>query len=198
MVRLLKSGIVVIGVGGAGCNMLAGFAREGYENVELLAVDTDVKALKSISGEGIKKLLIGKRVTKGLGTGGRPGLAHTAAAKEEKEISKAMGNPTAIYLLAGLGGGTGTGAILVLAKIASMKNAIVNAIVTYPLDLEKQRARRADLYMPYLMQNCDSVTIENNNALVRFMPNSQIREAFKVMDKRVADRIRIGLEEWRA
>jgi cell division protein FtsZ len=180
--------IVTIGVGGAGNNTVNRLLKVGVKGTELVAVNTDVTHFKIVD-DRIKKVLIGKTITKGLGAGGDPSIGLKAAEVDRQVLEEVLQNSQLVFLCAGLGGGTGTGAAPVIAQIAKEAGAIVVAMVTYPFDLERVRKVKAEEGIQQLRKYCDSVVIVDNNRLVRLVPNLPMNEAFAVADDVLAKAI---------
>jgi cell division protein FtsZ len=188
--------VVVVGIGGAGCNMLVRFSKEGADkNMRLVALNTEASALRRIKDNRIKRVLIGAKILRGFSAAGDPAKGAMAAIKDGTAISEAIGRPGAVFLLAGLGGGTGTGAIPIIADIARKRGATVNAIVVYPFRLERIRREKARAAIPALVEKCDSLAIESNDALVKLVPNLPMNEAFRIIDDRVSRYITSRIEE---
>jgi cell division protein FtsZ len=180
--------IVTIGVGGAGNNTVNRLLKVGVKGTELVAVNTDVAHFKIVD-DRIKKVLIGKTITKGLGAGGDPSIGLKAAEVDRQVLEEVLQNSQLVFLCAGMGGGTGTGAAPVIAQIAKEAGAIVVAMVTYPFDLERVRKVKAEEGIQQLRKYCDSVVIVDNNRLVRLVPNLPMNEAFAVADDVLAKAI---------
>lgn len=180
--------IVTIGVGGAGNNTVNRLLKVGVKGTELVAVNTDVTHFKIVD-DRIKKVLIGKTITKGLGAGGDPTIGLKAAEVDRQVLEEVLANSQLVFLCAGMGGGTGTGAAPVIAQIAKEAGAIVVAMVTYPFDLERVRKVKAEEGIQQLRKYCDSVVIVDNNRLVKLVPNLPMNEAFAVADDVLAKAI---------
>ncbi len=185
--------ILVIGVGGAGNNTVNRMARVGVAGAELIAVNTDKQHL-SIVHDSIKKLLIGQSVTRGLGAGGYPEVGTKAAEVSRAALSKVMEGTDMLFLTAGMGGGTGTGASPVIADIAKENGAIVIAMVTYPFRMERARLLKADDGIDRLRKVADTVVIIDNNRLVELVPNLPIEQAFSVADEVISRAVK-GITE---
>jgi len=185
--------IVVAGVGGAGCNTINRLARIGIKGADLIAINTDSKHLNIIS-EGAKKILIGPQLTRGLGAGGFPETAKKAAEASRRELEAALEGTDLLFLTAGMGGGTGTGASPIIAEIAKKGGAIVVAMVSYPFVLERNRLRTAEVGMNELKRTADTVVVIDNNRLVALVPNLPIDQAFAVADEITARAVR-GITE---
>jgi cell division protein FtsZ len=180
--------IAVVGVGGGGNNTINRIKRLGVKGAELYAFNADRQHL-TILDEGIKKVLIGKSITKGLGAGGYPEVGAKCAEVDREEISKLLGGSHLVFLCAGMGGGTGTGAAPVIAEIAKEQGAIVVAMVTYPFALERARVTKAEEGIARLREVADSVIILDNNRLVQIVPNLPMNQAFLVADEILAKAI---------
>lgn len=173
--------IKVIGVGGAGCNAVNRMVNEGMEGVEFYVANTDLQAL-NISPV-TNKLELGREITKGLGAGGNPEQGRKAAMESEAEIKEALGNADMVFVTAGMGGGTGTGASPIVAKIAKETGAVVVGIVTKPFSFEgPKRAREAFAGLEELKQFVDSMIIVSNNQLLQVIGNIPFQDAFKEAD----------------
>ncbi|VVC03911.1 Cell division protein FtsZ 1 [Candidatus Burarchaeum australiense] len=185
--------IVVSGVGGAGCNTVNRLAHVGVKGAELLAFNTDRKHLNVISDK-TKKYVLGDSVTHGLGAGGYPEVALKAAELSRGEIEAVLEGTDLMFLAAGMGGGTGTGAAPVIADVARKQGAIVIAIVTYPFLLERARLKRAEEGIENLRRFVDTIVVIDNNRLVEFVPNLPIEQAFNIADEITARAVR-GIAE---
>jgi cell division protein FtsZ len=174
--------ILVIGVGGAGNNTLNRMARSGIVGAELIAVNTDKQHLMIVH-DSVKKLLIGQTVTRGLGAGGYPEVGAKAAEVSRAAISQILEGTDMLFLTAGMGGGTGTGASPIIADVAKEQGAIVISMVTYPFRLERSRLLKADAGIEKLRNVSDTVIIIDNNRLVELVPNLPIEQAFSVADE---------------
>lgn len=180
--------IVTLGAGGAGNNTINRLLKVGVKGTELVAVNTDVQHFKIID-DRIKKILIGKTITRGLGAGGDPSVGAKAAEVDRQQLEEVLSGAQLVFLCAGMGGGTGTGALPVIAQIAKDQGAIVVAMVTYPFDLERVRKVKAEEGIQQLRKFADSVIILDNNRLVRLVPNLPMNEAFAVADDVLAKAI---------
>jgi cell division protein FtsZ len=185
--------IMVIGVGGAGCNAVNRIANMGIAGAQLVAVNTDKQHLAIINDE-LTKILIGKSVTRGLGAGGYPEIGAKAAEVSRSALEEVLSHVDMLFLSAGMGGGTGTGAAPIIAQIAKEQGAIVIAMVTYPFALEKARLVKAEEGIEALRSCTDTVVVIDNNRLVELVPNLPIQDAFKVADEVTARTVR-GITE---
>ena len=185
--------IMVIGVGGAGCNAVNRIANMGISGAQLVSVNTDKQHLAIINDE-LTKILIGKSVTRGLGAGGYPEVGAKAAEASRNALEEVLDGVDMLFISAGMGGGTGTGAAPIIAQIAKEQGAIVIAIVTYPFALEKARLIKAEEGIEALRGVTDTVVVLDNNRLVELVPNLPIQDAFKVADEVIARTVR-GITE---
>ncbi len=185
--------IVVMGVGGAGCNTINRLAKVGIKGAELIAVNTDKKHLSIIS-ESAKRVLIGQSITRGLGAGGYPEVALKAVEASRQELETILADTHLLFIAAGMGGGTGTGAAPAIADLAKQQGAIVVAMVTYPFELERARLKKAEAGIEALRRAADTIIVIDNNRLVEFFPNLPIDRAFNVADEITARAVR-GITE---
>jgi cell division protein FtsZ len=185
--------IVVMGVGGAGCNTVNRLAKVGIRGAELIAVNTDKKHLSIIS-ESAKRVLIGQSITRGLGAGGYPEVALKAVEASRQELETILADTHLLFIAAGMGGGTGTGAAPAIADLAKQQGAIVVAMVTYPFELERARLKKAEAGIEALRRAADTIIVIDNNRLVEFFPNLPIDRAFNVADEITARAVR-GITE---
>ena len=180
--------IVTVGIGGAGCNIVNRLIKVGVKGTEFVAVNTDAQHFKIID-ERIRKILIGKSMTKGLGAGGDPMVGAKAAEVDRALLEGAFNGAQLVFLCSGMGGGTGTGAMPVAAQIAKEQGAIVISMVTYPFDLERVRKVKAEEGIQALRKFSDTVVILDNNRLVKLVPNLPMTEAFALADDVVSKAI---------
>ncbi|RJS82675.1 cell division protein FtsZ [Candidatus Bathyarchaeota archaeon] len=180
--------IVVIGVGGAGNNTVTRLMEMGVAGAECIAVNTD--ALHLTASKAHRKILIGEKLTRGLGVGGNPKLGRAAIEESKKRIEELLSDVDIVFITAGLGGGTGTGAAPVIAEIARRKGAITVGVVTTPFRIEKGRIEYASLALTELRRHCDTVVVIDNNKLMQLVPQLPINEAFRVADQVLANMIK--------
>jgi len=180
--------ILVVGVGGAGNNMVTRLTEMGITSAETIAVNTD--ALHLTVSKARQKLLIGEKLTRGLGVGGNPKLGRAAIDESRKAVEDLLVEADIVFVAAGLGGGTGTGAAPVVAEIARRKGAITVGVVTTPFRIEKGRMKNATHALTELRRECDTVVIIDNNKLMHLVPQMPINEAFKVADQVLANMIK--------
>ena len=180
--------IKVVGCGGAGTNCVSRLAQMGIKSAETIALNTDAKHLKIVNAD--KKILIGDTLTKGLGAGGFPEIGMKAAEQSKDKIRDALNGAELVFICAGMGGGTGTGAAPIVAREAKAQGAITVGMVTYPFALERARLDKADWGLDALKEACDTVVIIDNNRLVQFVPNLPMNQAFAVADTLVAKAVK--------
>ncbi|MFH0835686.1 MAG: cell division protein FtsZ [Candidatus Micrarchaeota archaeon] len=176
--------ITVVGVGGAGCNTIARMHKMGLQSANTVAVNTDKRHLSII--EAGRRLLIGASMTRGLGAGGFPEVGARCAEQCRDKLAEVLDGSELVFLTAGMGGGTGTGAAPIIAEVAKKQGAIVVAMVTYPFALERARLQKADWGLERLREVCDTVVIIDNNKLVSYVPNLPMNQAFMVADTLMA------------
>ena len=174
--------IKVIGVGGAGCNAVNSMIAAGLSGVEFVAVNTDRQALGH--SNAATKVQIGKATTRGLGAGANPEVGRAAATDDSDRIREALSGADMVFVTAGMGGGTGTGAAPVVASIAKELEALTVAVVTKPFPFEgKKRMRRAEDGVEELAGVVDSMIVIPNERLAAFVPaNTTMVTAFQVAD----------------
>ncbi|MDM7202972.1 MAG: cell division protein FtsZ [Thermodesulfobacteriaceae bacterium] len=178
----LHPNIKVIGVGGAGGNAVAHMIKRGLTGVEFIAANTDYRAL-SLNPAPLK-LQLGKELTKGLGAGGKPEIGKRAAEESEKEIREVLKDADMVFLAAGMGGGTGTGASPVIAALCKEMGILTVGVVTKPFSFEgKIRAKQAEEGLEEIKKYVDTlVTIPNDKLILLGAPNDRLYEMFKRAD----------------
>lgn len=190
---VLQPKILVVGVGGAGNNIVNRISQMGVKGAQLIAINTDRQHLAIISDD-ITKILIGESVTRGLGAGGDPSVGRKAAEVSRQALQNVLAGADLVFVVAGMGGGSGTGAAPVVAQIAREQGALVISMVTYPFRLERARMEKADQGILELAKNSDTVIVIDNNRLVELVPNLPMQEAFKVADVIIAKTVQ-GITE---
>ena len=175
--------IVVIGVGGGGGNAVNRMIDAELEGVEFLAVNTDKQALSKCKAEN--KLQIGEKLTKGLGAGGNPEVGQRSAEESMEEIAQTVTGADMVFVTAGMGGGTGTGAAPVVAKISKDLGILTVAVVTKPFEFEgRKRSEHAEQGIKFLKQYVDSIVIVPNDKLLETSDaNTTIMDAFSMADE---------------
>jgi len=184
--------IMVIGTGGAGNNTVSLLNKIGIKGAEILAVNTDLQALKQADTN--KKILIGKNITQGRGAGGDPEVARRSMESSRRPFEGLLKEANLVFVIAGMGGGTGTGSAPVIAQVAKEQGAIVIGIVTMPFNIERDRRTKAKLGVRCLKKIANSTIILDNNKLLHFLGNRSITMAFGMIDKLISEII-IGVTE---
>ncbi len=174
--------IKVIGVGGGGNNAVNRMIEAGLKGVEFITVNTDKQAL--FLSQANMKIQIGEKLTKGLGAGANPEIGQKAAEESREEIAQALKGADMVFVTAGMGGGTGTGAAPVVAAIAKEIGALTVGVVTKPFTFEgKRRCQHAEKGIENLKENVDTlVTIPNDRLLQVIEKKTSIMEAFRMAD----------------
>ncbi|MCZ2147877.1 MAG: cell division protein FtsZ [Bryobacterales bacterium] len=174
--------IKVIGVGGGGCNAAGRMYVDGVKGVEFYAINTDRQALHTSPIPN--RLLIGSKVTNGLGAGADPNVGHEAALEDTEQIIEILNGADMVFVAAGLGGGTGTGAAPVVASLAKELNALTVAIVTKPFLFEgSRRMKVAEKGMAHLASTVDTLIQIPNERLTTLAPRgTPLLESFRVAD----------------
>ena len=182
--------IKIIGVGGAGANALDRIVLDGMEHAEMIAVNTDVQSLAS--SVATHKVQIGREVTRGLGAGGDPELGYNAAKESADELREAMQGARMVFVCAGLGGGTGSGAAPWVAQMAHEGGALVVAFATLPFAFEgKRRTAQAMEALQELQRVSDAVVcFENDRMGDIVLPKAGIHQAFAVADTTISQSVR--------
>jgi len=187
-----KPRIVVVGCGGAGNNTINRLYNMGINGANIIAVNTDGVHLNAVKAD--QKILIGQRLTKGLGAGGFPDIGARAAELSREAFEELFDDTDLVFLTAGMGGGTGTGCTPVIADVAKSKGAVVVGMVSTPFKIEKARRNVAKQGIDELRQKSDTVIVLDNNKLLDYVPNLPLDQSFAVMDHLIADTIK-GLTE---
>jgi cell division protein FtsZ len=177
----LQSIIKVIGVGGGGSNAVNHMYRQGIKDVEFIVCNTDNQALSNSPVPN--KLQIGANLTEGLGCGANPEVGKAAAIESKEQIREMLSGTKMLFVTAGMGGGTGTGAAPVIAKIAKDMDILTVGIVTAPFSFEgRKKMGQASLGLESLRQNCDTVIVILNDKLREIFGNLSIGQAFAQAD----------------
>ena len=178
----LKTVIRVVGCGGAGTNTIDRCVGESIIGADLIAINTDAQhLLRSIAPT---KILIGRHITRGLGAGSLPQVGEEAALESEADIRNALEGSDMVFVTCGLGGGTGTGASPVVARLAKEIGALTIGVVTLPFSVEGAiRMENAEAGLKRLKDACDTVIVIPNDKLLSIVPNLPLNAAFKVADE---------------
>ncbi|MCX7193408.1 MAG: cell division protein FtsZ [Proteobacteria bacterium] len=170
--------IKVIGVGGCGGNAVDHMIAQGVQGVEFIAINTDAQALNRSRAD--TQLQIGAAITKGLGAGAKPSVGRAAAEEDRERIKAMITGANMVFITAGMGGGTGTGAAPIVAQIAREMNILTVAVVTKPFAYEGNRMRFAAEGIKALQEHVDSLIIVPNSKLMEVLGNDvTVPEAFK-------------------
>jgi cell division protein FtsZ len=173
--------IKVIGVGGGGGNAVNRMIQARMEGVEFIAANTDVQALKA--SQAPVKLQLGVRLTSGLGAGANPDVGRRAALEDSEKIIEALEGADMVFVTAGLGGGTGTGAAPVIASLASEMGILTVAVVTRPFGFEgKRRLQQAERGLKELLESVDTMIVIPNEKLLAVAKDAGFFESFRVAD----------------
>ncbi len=181
--------IIAVGVGGGGGNMIGHMLKEGVTGIEMLLVNTDAQVLKENSAAS--KIQIGAKLTKGLGAGMKPNIGKDSALENYDEIRAALEGADIVFISAGLGGGTGTGAAPVVAQIAKEVGALTISIVTKPFTFEgKKRLKLAEAGLEELKSESDSIVVIPNDKLLSIIDRKLgLKDSFKIVDSVLAQAV---------
>ncbi len=182
--------IKVVGVGGGGNNAVNRMIEHGVKDIEFISVNTDKQVL--VSSGANKKIQVGEKITKGLGAGANPEIGKKAAEESREEIAQSIEGADMVFVTAGMGGGTGTGAAPVVAKIAKDMGILTIGIVTKPFTIEgKVRTNQAESGIAELKANVDTLVIIPNDRLLMIADKkTTVKEAFRMAD----DVLRQGIQ----
>jgi len=182
--------IKVIGVGGGGCNAVNRMIQGNVVGVEFWQINTDAQALAQSMATYC--LQIGQKLTRGLGAGGNPAIGQKAAEESRDEIAKALENTDLVFITAGMGGGTGTGAAPIVAEIAKEMGCLTVGVVTRPFTFEgRRRTTQADEGISALESKVDTLIVIPNNKLLSVIPaETPLQESFRMAD----DTLRQGVQ----
>ena len=178
-----KAKILVVGVGGGGCNAVNRMIEAELRNVNFIALNTDKQDLDMSRAES--KLQIGEKLTKGLGAGGNPEVGQKSAEENVEDISKLLSGADMVFVTAGMGGGTGTGAAPIVAKIAKDMGILTVGVVTRPFSFEgRRRSEHVEMGIKFLKQFVDSIVIVPNDKLLTIAePSTTMVEALRMADE---------------
>lgn len=174
--------IKVIGVGGGGCNAVNRMISGGLSGVEFWAINTDAQALSHSAAP--QRLQIGQKITRGLGAGGNPAIGNKSAEESREEIARALENTDLVFITAGMGGGTGTGAAPIVAEVAKEIGCLTVGVVTRPFTFEgRRRTTQAEQGIEELQSRVDTLVVIPNNQLLSVIPaETPLQEAFRAAD----------------
>ena len=182
--------IKVVGVGGGGCNAVDRMIEEGLQGVEFIAVNTDAQAL--MLSRATTRVRIGDKLTRGLGSGGDPEIGLKAAEESKDELFNVLKGADMVFVTAGIGGGTGTGASSVIARTARELGALTIGVVTRPFTFEgARRIKSAEGGISTLKENADTLIVIPNDRLLQIVDKrASLQDAFRVAD----DVLRQGIQ----
>ena len=180
--NLTGARIIAVGVGGGGGNMIGHMIKEGVAGIEMIMVNTDAQVLHE--AESASKIQIGTKLTKGLGAGMKPTIGKDSALENYDEIRSALEGADIVFISAGLGGGTGTGAAPVVAQIAKEVGALTISIVTKPFAFEgRKRLKLAEAGLEELKKESDSIVVIPNDKLLSIIDRRLgLKDSFKIVD----------------
>lgn len=185
--------IRVVGCGGGGCNTVERMSEVGITGAETFAVNTDAQDLLSTRAD--HKLLIGRKLTRGLGAGSNPSVGEAAAKESMQDLRDALDKSDLIFITCGMGGGTGTGSAPVVAEIAKEMNALTVAVVTLPFTVEgKRRMENAMDGLAKMRKNADTIIVIPNDKILEIAPDLPVNAAFKVADEVLTNAVK-GITE---
>jgi len=188
-----RARIVVVGCGGAGCNTISRMMGVGIQGAETIGLNTDAQDLLYTTAD--RKILIGRDITGGLGAGNDPEKGEAAAREDESIVKDHVYGADMVFVTCGLGGGTGTGSVPVVAEIAKKLGVLTIGVVTLPFTVEGTRRRlNAERGLERLRGVADTVVVIPNDKLLQLAPDLPIGAAFKVADQLLMDAIK-GITE---
>ena len=179
--------IKVVGIGGAGCNAVNRMIESNLQGINFIAINTDKQNLNKSKAE--TKIQIGEKLTKGLGAGGNPEVGQKSAEESLESIENQLAGADMVFITAGMGGGTGTGAAPIVAKAAKLSGALTVGVVTRPFTFEgKKRKEHAELGIKFLKNYVDSlVVVPNDKLLTVSEKTTSILDAFRKADEVLKD-----------
>lgn len=180
--------IMVLGIGDAGNNIVSRLTEMGVAGADCIAINTDIQHLNAT--HATHKVLIGDKITRGLGAGGDPKVGIAAIEESRKKVEELLTDIDLVFITTGLGGGTGTGAAPIVAEIARRKGAIVVGVVTTPFRIEKRRIECAAQGLNEMRRKCDTVVVIDNDKLLGLVHQLPLNEAFKIADQVLANMIK--------
>ena len=180
--KITGANIKAVGVGGGGGNMIGHMIEEGIEGIELIAANTDAQALSSSNAH--TKIQLGEKITRGLGAGMKPEIGREAALESYDLIKEKLEGADIVFISAGMGGGTGTGAAPIIAQAAKEIGALTISVVTKPFKFEgKLRAKLAEAGIEELKKESDSIVVIPNDKLLAIVDKKLgMKESFKIVD----------------
>ncbi len=185
-----KAVIKVIGVGGGGGNAINTMIQSEIENIEFIAANTDIQALRNNNAP--ERIQLGPRLTKGLGAGGNPEVGRHSALEDENRLNEVLTGADMVFVTAGMGGGTGTGAAPEVARIAKSLGCLTVGVVTRPFNFEgKRRRRQADVGIAAMKEVVDTLIVIPNQRLLSVVGNATgLDQAFRLADSVLLNAVR--------
>ncbi|MBS3084427.1 cell division protein FtsZ [Candidatus Pacearchaeota archaeon] len=183
-----KAAIKVIGVGGCGSNMITWLFNKGINGATIYAANTDALHLSVTKAD--EKILLGRELTRGLGAGGKATRGREAAKESLVDLKKAVSGSDMVFVLGGMGGGTGTGGAPVVAQLAKETGAVVIGVVTMPFESEKARIDKAEFGLQELREATDTCIVLDNNRLVDIAGQLPLEQAFAVANELVSTMVK--------
>ena len=193
LLKGLKTNIKIFGCGGSGSNTITRIMEEGIQGADIIAANTDAQHL--LLTQASRKILLGKRTTRGLGAGAIPQIGEMSAKEAEIDINAAVEGADIVFVTAGMGGGTGTGSAPVVADVAKKAGALVISVVTTPFKSEGAMRKENALWgLEKLKEKSDTIVIIPNEKLLEIVPRLPLNEAFRYADETLMKSIK-GLTE---
>ncbi len=193
MLEESKAKIRVVGVGGGGCNTINRMTEVGILGAETYAVNTDAQDLLKVKAD--RKILIGRNLTKGLGSGSDPSVGEASAQESLEDLAGLLEDADLVFITCGMGGGTGTGAAPVIAELVKHKKALTIGVVTLPFSVEgKKRIENAMQGLSNIRQHADTIIVIPNDKILEIAPDLPINAAFKVADEVLTNAVK-GITE---
>jgi len=181
--KLARPAVNVVGLGGAGCNIVSWIKERGVAGGKLLALNTDANHLAISKAD--RRILIGEKITGGLGCGGYPEKGEQSIKESWEELQREISGASIVFIVAGLGGGTGTGASCALAEMLQRTGPLVIGVVTLPFAIERVRLETARRGIQRLRSACDTVVTIDNNKLVRVAGDLAFQQGLGVANELV-------------
>ena len=194
--KLGIANITVVGVGGGGSSTIARLMQQNAPGVNFVCVNTDIKALHSVHGEGLIIVPIGESITHGFGAGGKPEVGEEAAVTGRAALAQVLSGSDIVFICTGLGGGTGTGAAPVVAEVAKRVGALVIGMATLPFSWEGHKRMETALSgLKKMKENVDNIILVHNDRLGALASGeTAMPEVFKIADSVVAEGILVVAE----
>ncbi len=193
LLEVSKAKIRVVGVGGGGGNTIQRMSEIGIAGVETVAINTDAQDLLTVQAE--RKVLIGRKLTRGLGSGSNPQVGEASARESLQDLTSLLSDSDMLFVTCGLGGGTGTGAAPIVAELGKEVKALTVGVVTLPFTVEgRKRMENAVEGLSKLQKSADTVIVIPNDRILEIAPDLPINAAFKVADEVLTNAVK-GITE---